>query len=155
MKKVFFITLAALTLAACGEQSKAEHKAKAYLNGLSNAGDVEIVECGAIEDYVDTYDPACLIKGDIDLALREGESQLSLFYELGDSSFLAASREALERAKTLQAELDTVKAVEYNIKRMRVSFRASNALGAKVKDDVTLYFSPDLEQVSLKSCDVR
>ena len=155
MKKTLIITAAALALAACSDQSKAERAAKKYLADQSNDGKIEIVEFGKLEPYTDVYDPAFLIKSDIDLAIMSSNSALSTFELLGDSNSLAEAKQYLSTADSLQSILDTVQKREYPIYRMRVAFRAQNALGVTIKDETTLYLSDDLSRVSVKSYEVR
>ena len=151
MKK-FFIVASALVCAAC--TSPAEKAVKNYLEANSNDGKVEIVEMSEVEDYTHIYDPALFVKSDLDLALYEAESALSLFNDFGDTAELARCKAATAKAKELQAELDTIKPREYPMKRVKVKFRGKNAVGAMVLDEATLHLSNDFKKVSTKAHEV-
>lgn len=146
MKKLF-ISLVALTCAACS--TPAEKAVRDYLAANSNDGKIEIVDM-TVEDYTYTYDPAILIKSDLDLALFEAESALSLFHEFGDTNELSRCKAATARAHELQDQLDTAKAVDYPMQRANVKYRGKNALGATVLEEATLYLSNDLQKISTK-----
>lgn len=147
MKKTI-IAIAALMCAACS--TPAEKAVKNYLESNSNDGKIEIVEMTEVEDYTYIYDPAIFIKSELDLALFEAESALSLYNDLGDTADLARSKAAMAKAKELQAQLDTTKAEHYPMKRTHVKYRGKNALGNKVLEEVTLYLSNDFTKVSDK-----
>lgn len=150
MKKTI-IAIAALMCAACNPAEKA---VKNYLESNSNDGNIEIVEMTDVEDYTYTYDPASIIKFDLDLALDDAESALSLYKEFGDTADLARSKAATAKAKELQAQLDTTKAEHYPMKHTTVKFRGKNALGATVLEEATLYLSNDMTKVSAKPNEV-
>lgn len=150
MKKAI-IVIAALMCAACNPAEKA---VKNYLESNSNDGNIEIVEMSDVEDYTYEYDPASIIKFDLDLALNDAESALSLYNEFGDTADLARSKAATAKAKELQAQLDTTKTEHYPMKRTTVKFRGKNALGAVVLDTATLYLSNDMSKVSVKPNEV-
>lgn len=151
MKKAI-IAIAALMCAAC--TNPAEKAVKNYLESNSNDGKIEIVEMTDIEDYTYTYDPASIIKFDLDFALDEAENALSLYNEFGDTADLARSKAATAKAKELQAQLDTMKAEHYPMKRTHVKYRGKNALGAMVLDTAILYLSNDMTKVSAKPNEV-
>jgi hypothetical protein len=150
MKKAI-IAIAALMCAACNPAEKA---VKNYLESNSNDGKIKIVEMTEVEDYTYTYDPAFFIKSDLDFALYEAESALSLYNDFGDTADLARSKAATAKAKELQAQLDTTKAEHYPMKRTTVKFRGKNALGATVLDTAILYLSNDMSKVSVKPNEV-
>ncbi|MBR3960274.1 MAG: hypothetical protein IKJ81_09560 [Bacteroidales bacterium] len=151
MKKAI-IAIAALMCAAC--TTPAEKAVKNYLESNSNDGNIEIVEMTDVEDYTYTYDPALIVKSELDFALYEAESALSLYNDLGDTAELARSKAATAKAKELQAQLDTTKAEHYPMKRTHVKYRGKNALGATVLEEATLYLSNDMSKVSAKPNEV-
>lgn len=152
MKKTLTIAALALSVVACTNPT--EKAVKNYLESNSNDGRIEIVEMSSVEDYVYTYDAPYLVKSDLDMALYEAESALSLYKDFGDTNDLARCKAATAKAKALQAQLDTTKAIDYPMQRVVVSYRGKNALGATVLEKATLYISSDNAKVSTKPNEV-
>lgn len=148
MKKATLIAASALLCAACTNPT--EKAVKNYLAANSNDGKITIVEMTDPEAYTYTYDAAYFIQSELDVALFEAESALSLYHDLGDTNDLARCKAATAKAKELQAQLDTTKAIDYPMQRVHVKYRGKNALGATVLEETTLFISNDNSKVSTK-----
>lgn len=152
MKKTSIIAAIAFVFAAC--TNPAEMAVKNYLADNSNDGNVTIVEMSDFENYTYTFDPRIFVKSDLDMALFEAESALSLYNDLGDTSDLARCKSATAKAKELQAQLDTMTVTDFPMKRVNVKFRGKNALGYEVLEEAKIYLSNDYSKVSTKPNEV-
>lgn len=158
MKNIIpLIIAAALTLAACStsDQSKALSAVKSYLSLHTNDGRYTIVENGTVEDFPAVYDTSDLLSHRI----REIDSKiLDLEYKIKSDSLFngtAPDTAKLQEITTLRARQDTLRALLDNyrpdttiVKRILVSFRAKNALGAETITTGYFYLSDDLTRVT-------
>lgn len=151
MKKSAFI-IAAIAFAACTNPT--EKAVKDYLTNNSNDGKIEIVEMSEPEDYTFDYDPAWLLKEAFKAAVSEAEFRESLYNVAHEKEEMDAWRNAINKADSLQAIIDTIQMEHYPMKRVNVSYRGKNALGVEVLERATLFVSNDNGKVSTKPNEV-
>lgn len=150
MKKALIIAAAALALAACSDQSKAEHAAKKYLAVQSNDGKIEIVEFGKLTDFAYSYDPTINKQTEIQMYLKLSKDAMSDYRISDDPTDLEFAKQYAHQADSIIKMIEGVKPIECPIKFLDVTFRGANKIGATVKDKVVVYFTPDLGKASLE-----
>lgn len=150
MKKTLIIAAAALALAACSDQSKAERAAKKYLADQSNDGKIEIVEYGTLTDLDYTYDPTTAKQTQIKMLLNSYEDAMRDYRIGSDPTDLDFAKQFAHQADSIARLIEGVEPVKCPIKSLDVTFRASNKLGITVKDKAVIYFTPDLGKASIE-----
>lgn len=151
-KSILFIIAAALTLAACSDQSKALRAVKDYLH--QHTVKFSIINHGDIEDFPFVFDTSDLINihiMDIDnsiLALQFAIYSDSLLYGTTNQTSYDSIRTLERRQDTLRSLLSSYHPDTTYIKRIRVTFSTPTVIGTKAINTGYFYLSDNLSTVT-------